>query len=230
MKFFVSLILFSSLLAACNYNRSKVPCADPRRQTIPEKIDMGALDFETVSSVVLGPKCVSCHKAYTRYDAVKTDLPDIREAVFVFKSMPKKPVTMNDAEKNILQVWMDQGAPEFANQPAPEPTPEPEPQPKPEPGPSPTPTPKPAPSPTPPEKIDFAFIRDNVFDRCTGCHSHPKPDDGLDMEDLATNRFKANRIFQRVFVTKDMPPPPSKLNTPQEREWLLKWFDMGMPE
>lgn len=213
MKFVFFLFIAAGFMGGCNYNRSKIPGAGAGSREGQQKVDMGALDFATVQSVVLGPKCVGCHKAYSRYDAVKTALADIREAVFVLRTMPQRPLVISAGEKEILAAWFDQGAPEFVNQ---------EPPPEPEPGLPPT------PEPTPP--VTWEFIRDNVFNRCTSCHSHPNPDDGLDMEDLATNRFKANRIFQRVFVTKDMPPPPSKLNTPEEREWLLKWFDLGMPE
>ncbi len=210
MRFIFALLFLAGV--GCNYNRSKVPGEDPNLQ---RKIQSGPLDFATVKTTVLGPRCLNCHADYKNFATVKNKQAEIKFRSLIKRNMPTG--GLSNSEANILAAWFDQGAPEFID-------PNQKPEPDPEPAPEPTPVPA-------PEPITFAFVTKNVFSRhCNECHSGPIPADGVDMTDLPTVRFKANRIFQRVFVTKDMPEPPLPGLDPGERELLLKWFDLGMPE
>lgn len=180
MKFFLGLVFI--LLSGCNYNRSKLPTEGPENgpgANKPGGQETGALDFATVKSVVLGPRCLSCHMQYKDYSEVKANIDKIRFRVLVARNMPL--TGLRKSESNILASWIDQGAPEFADPNSkPEPDPEPTPEPTPSPIPEPTPTPSPKPSPAP----------------------NPSP----------------------------APEPSSQGLSPLDREQLLEWFDLEMPE
>ena len=81
----------------------------------------GQVSFALVDQYVFQPKCTGCHNATrsggnVRLDGfanVSANLADIRNDVLVKGSMPKAPVSaLSDAQRNLLQSWLDAGAPE----------------------------------------------------------------------------------------------------------------------
>lgn len=213
MKKVLALVILI-LLAGCNFNRPKGP-GDGKGRPPGQKPDVGPVDFATVQSTVIAPKCASCHSNaggnagganLETYANVKALVDRIQYRSLVKKDMP--PVALSSAESNVLAAWIEQGAPEIVEGGSQKPEPDLE-----------------------NEIVNFTLVKDKIFaKRCLACHTGPDADDGVDLSDLPTVRFKANRIFQRIFVTKDMPIPPSPGLTPAERRTLLKWFDLGMPE
>lgn len=220
MKALVSLLILGPLifgtLTGCNFVRPKGIQSGPGPKGGPggNKPDIGPIDFATVHATVIGPKCVRCHNNMTGNDGganletyanVKALIQRIQFRSLERRDMP--PTGLALAEAQVLAAWIEQGAPEKVDGPIEKP------------------------EDIENQVINFALIRDKVFQKhCLSCHSAPNPDDDIDLADLPTVRFKANRIFQRTFVTKDMPIPPSPGLTPAERRVLLRWFDLGMPE
>lgn len=211
--FFFALILFG--LGACNFNRPK-GLQDSGRDPSQKGQDLGPIDFATVYSTVIGPKCVSCHSAaggnggganLETFANVKALITRVQYRALIKKDMP--PVSLSRSESNVLAAWIEQGAPENIDPLNPKPS---------------------VPGDTG-ELPNFALVKEKVFQaRCLGCHSGPLPDDDLDLSDYATVKTKASRVFHRIFVAADMPVPPLPPLTAAERKILLKWFDLGMPE
>lgn len=214
MKFLAALLIIFITLTGCNFTRQKGPDSGSGPQRGPGKTNLGPVDYATVQSLVIGPKCISCHNNLTgnqgganleSFSSVKALLLRVQYRSLERRDMP--PAGLAPTEANILAAWIEQGAPETVSGPIEQP------------------------EDIENQIINFALIRDKVFQkRCLSCHSPPNPDDDIDLTDFPTVRFKANRIFQRIFITKDMPIPPSPGLTPAERRVLLRWFDMGMPE
>ena len=102
--------------------------------------------------------------------------------------MPERPKTLSDCESEMLEAWLNDGAPETSNklvsdlpacstpiepQPTPEHAPTPSPTPAAEPNPDTEPTPDAEPTePSEPDEVTFTEVFDNVIGvRCINCHN-----------------------------------------------------------
>ena len=90
--------------------------------------------------------------------------------------MPERPKTLSDCESEMLEAWLNDGAPETSNKlvsdlPACSTPIEPQPTPEHAPTPSPTPAAEPT-EPSEPDEVTFTEVFDNVISvRCINCHN-----------------------------------------------------------
>lgn len=127
------------------------------------------VDFETVKTKVLAPRCFECHDEGSSKGDLETYAVVMQKFVVagdpmgspiysrlknVGRDMPKGQPQIPDEEAELIRAWIAGGAIEKAPSPSteptkPEPQPEPGPQPNPQPGPEPEPQPEPGPQPQP---------------------------------------------------------------------------------
>lgn len=204
---------FILLSASCNYNHVKVAAPVGSALTASQ---ISTPDFKTIQGAVLGPRCLGCHSSaggnsggtnLEQYGTVRSLLSRIAFRTLEKKDMPPRGA-LSAMEAQLLQNWIDSGAPETVATV----------------GEKPDPNELSGPN-------DWAKVRDKIFaKKCSDCHSGATPDAGLDTTDLKQVRAKVLAIFDRVVVKGDMPVAPYPAMTPKERKILLQWFDSGLPE
>lgn len=209
-------IVFTAL-AACNYNRVKDGAEDPARGPGGAgAMSAGPLEYKTVLTAVIGPRCLGCHSSAAgnqgglnieTYQALKAHLSRV-----AYRSLEKRDMPaggLSPAQTQLLQAWIDAGAPEFDGGPV---------LGKPDPELSQGPT-------------DWPKVRDKIFGaKCMTCHDPSNPGGGLDLSSLPMVRAKATVIFERVVVRRDMPLSPYPGLNDKEMGVLMQWFGKGMPE
>lgn len=202
------------ILGACNYN--KVKSQSETTGLRGEKLQNP--DFAAVMQAVIGPKCNNCHSNASgnkgganleTYQAVRQWAARVRYRAIEAGDMP--PGGLKESDKNLLDRWLKNGMPEKVSIGQ-----------------------KPggdlAQGPTNWEKISTKIFAD----KCIACHQQPAPDAGVDLSDVKEVRKQILRILGSIFgdgiKPGTMPPPPIPSVTEPEREALLKWFNLGMPE
>ncbi len=178
------------------------------------RIDNRWLGYSFVRGTVFQSKCLGCHGSsggvnLEDYASLRSLLPSIRQATLVNQSMPKGG-SLSETETQIVKAWFDAGAPE-------------------QPGGPPAPVNPPPIPPLPPvnsSTVDYAFVRDHVFQpRCTQCHGGSG---GVNLETYASIKANLSRISQVALVAQRMPPSgPLPL---AEQNLLADWIRRGAPE
>lgn len=161
--------------SGCNYDILKVNGRPLPTPNVAGQKPMGALDFESLKTRILEPRCFDCHDsgsskgdlsdyANVMREYVTPGAPQASELFTMLKGqggdMPRKAAQLPDDEVAAIRAWIEAGAPEKivakpteptspAPAPEPEPVPEPGPQPNPQPEPNPVPAPEPLPVPNP---------------------------------------------------------------------------------
>jgi hypothetical protein len=213
------LAVFVFALNSCSYYEEKNP------RPLVELEDPG---FNDVSSVVLQPRCLSCHGSgadidLTTFDKTKENLDRVRRSIETDQMPPGGGLT--PAQKKLILKWIANGAPENPKNPSPRP--------------SPTPDPTPDPQPTP--EPNYAWIAKNILEKkCTSCHS---PEGKISYIDLSNHEAilksetlipgePQNSPFYQVLVTEDvksrMPPaktglaPVSSAEAIAVQQWILE--------
>lgn len=218
MKMRLILFLIAAFLGACNYNKLKDGAAEDGRPKMNAQDGPAALDYQSVLTAVIGPRCLGCHSAaggnqggvsIESYAQVKARLRRV-----VYRALDKRDMPaggLSPAEARLLQAWVDAGAPEQA-------VPGGEIAGKPDPDLEQGPT-------------NWDKVRDKIFAaKCLDCHNAANPAGALDLGALPLVRAKATIIFDRVILRQDMPMSPYPPLSEKERFVLLQWFDKGMPE
>lgn len=194
-----------------------------------------APNYESISKMILEPRCLACHDAgssldFSTYTAIisHTDLftspagedGDFVEAVASGMMPPKKLPKLSPEEVDVIRQWVILGMPEKAGgAPAPSPVVVP---------PTPAPTPAPAPvNPLPPDIacMDFATIKATVLEpKCVGCHGGSG---GVDLDSYAAVKAHLSKVDVVVAANK---MPPKKPLDPVLKDQLLNWIKDGAPE
>lgn len=68
--------------------------------------------FSDIGELVLEPNCISCHKNYAVYVEVKKDSEKILDAILINR-MPAFGPPLGGDLKNLIEDWVNAGAPEF---------------------------------------------------------------------------------------------------------------------
>jgi uncharacterized membrane protein len=245
MKNLKTLTMLSTLLAlmACHYKIDKQG-AEPSPQNGEQAVE--AIDFAFVKSEVFQPRCLECHAAggsaefipLVTYNDVKANLSDIK-ADIADDSMPKNRAPLTARQKQIVNSWIDAGAPEVAVQKPEAPTLPPT-DPGAEPTPTPEPTPQPTPQPTPeqpmPAALDWLSVKTLVIDQaCLGCHSAPKNRGDVNLE-THQNTLSSLTLVDEQIRGGTMPigknPATGEKNklTDEQKKLILDWIQAGAPE
>lgn len=197
-------------------------------------------DYATLSSVILAPKCFTCHdgarvrpdpknpgkmkgaKDLRTYELFVASIVSVKDEVESGDMPPqkKKAPPLTDNEKTVLLNWIAAGAPVNGGRPDPSPTPSatpvdsPTPSPTSSPSPSPTPEPSatPAPTPFPPEELTFKNVYTKVFsDKCSNCHDGLDPDPkAFDISDYTETMKHIADMHDRVNRVGKGQMPPEK--------------------
>lgn len=207
-------VLFLTL-AACNYNKVKTPGDNTGLRG--EKLQNP--DFAVVMQAVIGPKCNNCHSNaggnkgnanLETYQNVRQWATRVRYRAIEAGDMP--PGGLRDADKSLLDRWLKNGAPEKVT------------------GVGQKPGGDLSQGPTNWNKISTKIFAD----KCIACHQQPSPDGGIDLGDVKEVKKNILKILGSIFgdgvKPGTMPPPPVPVVSEPERDVLLKWFNLGMPE
>lgn len=149
---FWRIILIGALLTSCNYRVLKDPEYGSKFNGTFSREE---ISFPQVEERVFQQSCIGCHGSGSQFDlaqysSVVSHLSQIKDAVFVSRTMPKSG-SLSAEQYALLQTWLAAGAP--AN-PVDGPT---------------NPAPTPVPSPVEPT---FASIQQHIFVvRCVLCHT-----------------------------------------------------------
>lgn len=100
----IVLILAGLVLSSCG-DRTPLQFQEQKDATLTSEID-----FVSVKKIIIGPKCVSCHRQYDTYSGVTADLDKIMSAV-ESERMPKNSKPLSDTQKEFLRKWVALGAP-----------------------------------------------------------------------------------------------------------------------
>lgn len=209
------LLVILALLVGCDYRHVKV---NNDGSVAPNSKALANPDYETVRSVVISKRCNSCHSAEAgivkgsvsldNYDEVLAKQSRIYARAILDTEKPMPPEGLSAGDKQLLQVWLANGAPK-----------------------------KVAPGEAEDPALDkgtlnFQKIKEKIFDKrqCSGCHSGPTPDGKLDLTSYAQVSANVGPIYESIFVKKNMPPTPLTKLTSKERSVLLMWFEAGLPQ
>lgn len=219
----LTIIFIFALLPSCgNYLNKKI--IEPTVLNKSEQ-DSLKLDFTTVKEAIFSPKCISCHQQYDNYQSVIRELTAIQSAV-ASNRMPKSGSPLTDIQKNMLSVWIKNGAPEQAESIS-------------------------QPNIQKPLEPTWKSLSENViFPKCLVCHNPQGQAKFLDISSRQVIFENRNRIFAGgtklidfdnpensylIEILKDdeepMPPIWSNITRLNEDELknLTKWLSLGLP-
>lgn len=210
-------LAFSALLfPGCDTFREKIYFEEGALVSVPS--------FKRVHSLVLEPKCASCHGSGTRlnlnsYSDTRLNLRAIERTVFIERSMPRGG-RLNSEQERILRAWIDAGAPELPRIPEPD-------------------------IPLVPLEPTYASIRARIFaPKCGSCHSpdgEAKDIPFLDYKEMMESphdlvipgNVRESGVWISISRTdrKRMPPPENAAPlTEEELEAIKRWIESGAPE
>ena len=192
-------------------------------------VDGAKISFQTVRQQVFAPNCISCHGNsggvnLENYSSVIRNLARIEKAALIDKTMPRDR-QLGGGESNLLNAWIQAGAPENPGGEAP-PAP-------------------PTPDPNDPLIPTYGSIKRNIFEpRCLSCHR-----EGGSGQDIPLWSLKGLLDSPRDLVLpgnpdesgllisvirpdyRRMPPLYSgSALTPQEVAVIRLWISLGAPE
>jgi hypothetical protein len=228
----LNLFLLITLANGCSYKSDKSAAASGSVRNSGLKIDKSFLTFANIKEQVLAPKCLKCHKGYVDYANVTEVKNEIFQRALVQKDMPKNTsgLSLTDNEQNLLQQWIELGAPldEVTS------------------------VDNPAVNPTPviidpnqntlgiERPVLWATVKLKIFDKhCLSCHFKGNADGISEYEDLKTIRNTIGTIYGLTAIKPFMPPPATELNEGEinpnqlstaEKDLLSAWINDGMLE
>jgi uncharacterized membrane protein len=213
-----------------------------------------------VRARVFAPSCIRCHGNHGNvnletYEAAREALDDIKNEVYIEKSMPPK-APLSEADQALVRAWIEGGALEFdtdrpivdatpspvpstvpssepsaipSSEPSAIPSSEPSAIPSSEPSAVPSPAPSPSASPVAP-RVGYTDVRERIFaPLCLRCHDSAmaKPKAGVVLNTYENALRFLDRIEKEALTKKAMPPrnPLSAEN----QELLRKWLEAGAP-
>lgn len=217
----IFLICLTGCLFACNNDHLNVNRV-PRAGQQGDNSDAPVTYYRDIQPL-FQKMCSTCHGQgsplgdWQNYEVVLARKDRMIDRVVVKKDMPLGQ-PMSDAERALVQQWIQLGAPmgKKSGQPT-LPTPA-------EPAPS---EPAPAvPAQPLPQELHYAKVKAEVFDKyCVACHNENSAPMMPNWNDYNVVLAKKDRIMQRVFVDKNMPIGDPM---PEEAMNLLKqWIEEG---
>lgn len=223
---FLTSLLFS-LLAACSKRTVKEfdrPAPGDRREPVT-----AGLNFETLKTRILQPRCIVCHNANRRDGGVALDtyenvllelIPWNSKDSTLYKevstgSMPPKPrPVVEEVDTEFLARWIDAGAPLESDQPQPRPSRKPE------------------------NVLGFDLVYEKVLKpSCVRCHNQQTAEGKVSYatydETLKTleKGVHARSLLWEVMDFEEMPPPEEKDPVSRgQKDLVATWIDMGAPK
>lgn len=194
-------------LGGCNLSDSKSPLLFKEIfsgiQPLPTN---GISNFEQINSLILTPKCLSCHSSaggdagglnLETYENVLANLSFIKSEVQA-DTMPKNKTKLNANEKALLFKWIDAGGPKEETT-------------------------------TPPsEIITYDTVKEKVLaPRCIGCHSDEGGNRGDVNLETYENVLSFASLIESEIISGSMPRPRNKPLSSEQKTLILKWIKDG---
>ena len=185
----------------------------------------GTVDFAEIKEKILGPYCIACHSNYANYVSVKNNVAGLLNSVEQNR-MPKNSQPLSEELKNLLRIWVAEGANETLTAEN---------------------------SPDPTVEEDLSVLRPtweslslHVFEpKCLACHNPTGQAKWIDLSNRSSMAktlikhidFKNPEESELVLRLRDpeepMPPLPPQSTLPQltEEEILIviEWIQLGLP-
>jgi uncharacterized membrane protein len=235
MKFLKSVIILWTLFAllGCHYKIMK-----ESGESAPNgELAAETLDFAVIKNEVIQPRCLECHSPggaadfipLVTYNDVKANLADIK-ADIADDSMPKNRAPLTARQKQLVNSWIDAGAPETVTA---------NPVPKPEPPAGPTPPPaETQPTPEPPAQValDWLSVQTLVINKaCMDCHAAPKNRGDVNLETYQNTFINLALVEQQIRggtmpIGKDPVTGEKRKLTDEQKKLILDWIQAGAPE
>ncbi len=111
MQFFYWVILF--LFSACSLEPRHSPSQFENTSSESFK---ATIFFDEIKEKIINPHCLICHSNYSNYQTVKFHLPAIINSV-ASKRMPLNAPPLPEDLLDLLEAWLDEGAPLEKNEP-----------------------------------------------------------------------------------------------------------------
>lgn len=188
-----ALLVVFFALSACSYREEK------EKTLIPKN-----LGFTEIKSLVLAPRCISCHGSQLSvYENIKPLLSEISMRVRADAGArimpPSGSTSLSEEEREALLSWIKNGAPEG--------TPE-------------EPVPQPV-KPTPP-RVLYQEVQQKVFEpRCIYCHNGFATYEGV---------LEKIRPIEQMVKQGMMPPDSEGPLSREEKNLVLDWIASGTPK
>lgn len=111
MKTFLKIIFSLCVLGATACGESYFSYEDNYyRINVLGEVPQDQVDFGIIQANILTPHCTECHKRFDDYEAVKTRLGAIQNSI-TENRMPKNAPPLSPREKELLNLWVLNGAP-----------------------------------------------------------------------------------------------------------------------
>lgn len=222
MRIFI-LYSFAFIVSACgNFLKEKNP---NNNQNVSQSLPVETLNFDKVRAQIFVPYCISCHLQYGDYKFVKKDLTGIQASINQNR-MPKNAPPLSSELKQVLNSWIQAGAPEQDIAQV---------------------NPNPSPSPQPPTDTLVATW-DSIFEnimvpKCVVCHN---PNGQAKWVDVSSRKGMSKTLLKHINfkkpedsyliarlqdVEEPMPPLSSNLSmlNAQEVQVIIEWIENGLP-
>lgn len=234
------LVLVLASVSGCHMDISKLPPVSPAGPEGDMQPGFSVPTYSYVYAQVFQPYCISCHSNgggnphgvnLETYENTIQNLSDIETQALVNQAMPPTGPLPTFAQE-ILQQWINGGAPEngVVDVPGSSPTPAP--------GASPAPVPSPTPivSPTPPPNLQptYSLLALNIFTpKCVICHgpggaesSKPLNSYAAIMGYVTAGNSSGSTLYQKISTGK---MPPTGPLSQAEIQAVGAWIQNGAP-
>jgi len=211
-------LLFCSflILSSCAYQHDKAAPTDNTNTVNQLNNGTGLISFSQMQ--VVFAKCTQCHTGFAAdggvaldtYAGVRANLSYAANEINTGSMPPKNPLSM--AERNLVQKWISQGAPEFGSSD------------------DQTPTPTPTSTPINPAAITYADVKGPIFTQnCIQCHSGAKPAGDIALDNYASINTNLQAVGYDVIVDESMPKNGPPLSS-DLKDLLQQWILNGAPD
>jgi len=209
------ILFFLSFLSACGFYREKPATPDVTNAINNINQSHSLVSYSQVGQYVFS-SCVGCHSsasasggvALDSYLGVKANLSNVANAALTQKTMPPSASLAQD-QQDLLQKWIDQGAPEYGSSGTPTPTPS---------GPTPSPSPISA-------SVSYANnVAPIIQANCLGCHNGGQSPNLSGFTNFSNNASSSISAID----SGSMPRNSSPLST-ADKSTIQTWINEGRP-
>ena len=212
------------LLSGCRGSDTEPLVLLPKKPNAsPIPLGSESLDFSSLKKNVFN-RCIGCHDQYKNHDGVRRELAAIKDSIRLNR-MPKSGSRLDAEQKDLLNRWIQEGAPEFSDMTT-------------------------QPIYFPPLEPTWKSIYDGLIaPKCLVCHNPNGQAKFLDFSNRDAVYSQKNRTFGgvklidfenpddsyiiQILTDKDEPMPPIWSNisllSDDERKVFSQWLALGLP-
>lgn len=110
-------LIFVLLLSGCRASHLDPKALSAKQPSVnPNPLDVASVDFSYIKKNIFN-RCTTCHDQYKTYRGVVREITAINSTISLNR-MPKSGGPLSPDQKDLLNRWIQNGAPEFSNQTA----------------------------------------------------------------------------------------------------------------